>query len=76
MAAITLVRLFSTVNPLVSVQVIALNEPHLTRVTSKWFFPWNNHIGITGYKNNNYLVVNNYIILHDVSDIQLLSAIA
>jgi len=39
MAAITLVRLFSAVNPLVSVQVVALNEPHITCITSKWLFP-------------------------------------
>ena len=36
MAAITLVRLLSAVHPLVSVQVVTLNEPHITRVTSKW----------------------------------------
>lgn len=39
MAAITLVRLLSTVHPLVSVQVVTLNEPHVARITSKWFFP-------------------------------------
>lgn len=38
MAAITLVRLLSTVHSLVSVQVVALNEPHITRVTSIWLF--------------------------------------
>lgn len=36
MAAVTLVRLLSAVHPLVSVQVVALNEPHIARVTSKW----------------------------------------
>ena len=39
MAAITLVRLLSTVNPLVSVQVVTLNEPHIARITGKWLFP-------------------------------------
>lgn len=37
-AAITLVRLLSTVHPLVSVQVVTLNEPHVTRVASEWLF--------------------------------------
>lgn len=35
-AAITLVRLLPAVHPLVSVQVVTLNEPHITRITSKW----------------------------------------
>lgn len=39
MAAITLVRLLSAVDPLVSVQVVTLDEPHITRITSKWLFP-------------------------------------
>ncbi len=38
MAAITLIRLLSAVHPLVSVQVVALNEAHVTRVASKWLF--------------------------------------
>lgn len=38
MAAITLVRLLSAVDPLMSVQVVTLNEAHITRVTSKWLF--------------------------------------
>lgn len=38
MAAITLIRLLPAVHPLVSVQVVALNEAHITRVTSKWLF--------------------------------------
>lgn len=38
MAAIALIRLLSAVHPLVSVQVVTLNEPHITRVTSKWLF--------------------------------------
>lgn len=39
MAAITLVRLLSTVYPLMSVQVVTLNEPHIACITSKWLFP-------------------------------------
>lgn len=39
MTAITLVRLFSAMHPLVSVQVVTLNKPHIARVTSKWLFP-------------------------------------
>lgn len=38
MAAITLVRLLSAVHPLVSVQVVALNEAHITCITGKWLF--------------------------------------
>lgn len=40
MTSITLVRFLSTVHPLVSVQVVTLNEPHITCITSIWFFPW------------------------------------
>lgn len=39
MAAITLVRLLSAVNPLVSVQVVPLNKTHVARITGKWLFP-------------------------------------
>ena len=38
MAAITLVRLLAAVHPLVSVQVVALNEPHITCIAGKWLF--------------------------------------
>lgn len=40
MAAIALIRLFSAVHPLVPVQVVTLNEPHITSITRKWLFPW------------------------------------
>lgn len=35
-AAVTLVGFLSTVNPLVSLQVVALDEPHVTHVTPEW----------------------------------------
>lgn len=38
MAAITLVRLLSAVHPLVSVQVVALDEAHVTCIAGKWLF--------------------------------------
>lgn len=38
MAAITLVWLLSAVHPFVSVQVVALNEPHVTRIARIWLF--------------------------------------
>lgn len=38
MAAITLVRLLSAVHSLVSVQVVALNEAHVTCVAGIWLF--------------------------------------
>lgn len=39
MAAVTLVGLLSTVDPLVSVQMVTLDEPHVTRIAGKWLFP-------------------------------------
>lgn len=36
MAVVTLVGLFPTVCPLVSLHVILLNEPHATFLTAKW----------------------------------------
>lgn len=36
LAPLTLVRLLPTVDTLVSLQVVALNKPHITHVASKW----------------------------------------
>lgn len=35
-AAVTLVGLLATVNSLVSLQVVALDEPHVAHVTPEW----------------------------------------
>lgn len=40
MAAVALVRLLSAVHPLVPVQVVALDEAHVTRITGKWLLSW------------------------------------
>lgn len=39
MAAIALIRLLPAVHPLVPVQVVTLDEPHITGITCKWLFP-------------------------------------
>lgn len=36
LAPFTLVRLLSTMDALVSLQMVALDKPHITHVTSKW----------------------------------------
>lgn len=36
LAPLTLVGLLPTVDTLVSLQVVALNKPHITHVASKW----------------------------------------
>lgn len=38
-AAVTLVWFFPAVHPLVSVQVVTLNKPHVTRIAGKRFLP-------------------------------------
>lgn len=40
LAPLTLVRLLPTVDTLVSLQVVALNKPHITHVASKWLLSW------------------------------------
>lgn len=39
LAAVTLIRLLTAVNTLVSLQVVALDKPHITHITTKWLFP-------------------------------------
>lgn len=40
MTPFTLVGLFTTVHSLVTLQVVLLDEAHITYVTLKWLFTW------------------------------------